>query len=431
MFLSYDDRPLILAGDFNIQMNLPLNPNTSSFSSLVSEFNLSTVLPNSPTHRLGNVLDFAVVSPSLLPFLSSSSVDSLESTSDHFPVLHSLTSHSSFSSSLCSSRSRRIYNNLDRETFSSNLSQALNSIDTCSSNLQDYLHSFNSAITNTLDAFAPVQSIDSIKDQSPPWLDQEYVVARSLRRRYEKLGDKAAYNRQKKVCARLVVQKQTAYYSSLFSELTLTCTNQKQLFSTFNKLFDKNKNTLTLPSHTDPTTLADDFNQFFLNKVSDIRSSLPSSTLPNHAEFNSSNTDTPSFQLSSFAPTTTDELRSITKRHGIKTSSNDPLPAFLLDENFELFLPHLRNLVNLSLSTCSFDGLKEAHVVPILKSLQLDNESLKSYRPVSLLSFVSKLTERVVCSRVNDYLSSNNLHVPSLLGCKHNHSCETFPSQTH
>ena len=215
-------------------------------------------------------------------------------------------------------------------------------------------------------------------------------------------------------------------YIIIFSELTLTCTNQKQLFSTFNKLFDKNKNTLTLPSHTDPTTLADDFNQFFLKKVSDIRSSLPSSTLPNHAEFNSSNTDTPSFQLSSFAPTTTDELRSITKRHGIKTSSNDPLPAFLLDENFELFLPHLRNLVNLSLSTCAFGGLKEAHGVPILKSLQLDSESLKSYRPVSLLSFVSKLTERVVYSRVNDYLSANNLHVPSQFGYKRNHSCETF-----
>ena len=64
--------------------------------------------------------------------------------------------------------------------------------------------------------------------------------------------------------------------------------------------------------------------------------------------------------------------------------------------------------------------------MPILKSLQLDSDHFKSYRPVSLLSFVSKLTERVVHTRVNDYLSSNNLHVPSQFGYKRNHSCETF-----
>ena len=83
-------------------------------------------------------------------------------------------------------------------------------------------------------------------------------------------------------------------------------------------------------------------------------------------------------------------------------------------------------LVNLSLTTCSFDGLKEAHVLPILKALQLDNELFKNFRPVSLLSFISKLTERVVYARINSYLSSNDLHVPSQFGYKRHHSCETF-----
>ena len=424
--LSYEKHPVILAGDFNVQMNLPRDPNSSSFSSLVSEFNLSTVLPDSPTHCLGNVLDFAIVSPSLLSSLTSSSVDSSDSLSDHFPVMLSLASVSSTSSQQKSSRNRRIYNKLDHESFSSDLSLALDSIDTSTSNLKDYLHDFNSAITNTLDTFAPIQPTISLENPRPPWLDQEYVQARALRRRYEKLGDKVAYNQQKKVCARLVCQKKTSYFSSLFTDLTLTCTNQRQLFKTFNKLFDRNKHTPTLPPHNDSSTLADDFNLFFLNKVSNIRSCLPSSTSHTYLEHNSPASDSLPCQLSSFDPTTTDELLSLIHKHGIKTSSNDPLPDFLLDENLELFLPHLCNLVNLSLSTCSFDGLKEAHVVPILKSLQLDSDLFNSYRPVSLLSFVSKLTERVVHTRVNDYLSSNNLHVPSQFGYKRNHSCETF-----
>ena len=114
------------------------------------------------------------------------------------------------------------------------------------------------------------------------------------------------------------------------------------------------------------------------------------------------------------------------KKHGIKTSTNDPLPDFLIEENLELLLPHFCTLVNLSLSTSNFDGLKEAHVVPILKSLQLDNELFKNFRPVSLLSFISKLTERVVHNRINTYLSANGLHVPSQFGYKRHHSCETF-----
>ena len=131
-------------------------------------------------------------------------------------------------------------------------------------------------------------------------------------------------------------------------------------------------------------------------------------------------------QLSSFDPTTVDELRYLIKKHGIKTSTNDPLPAFLIEQNLELLLPHFCILVNLSLSTSDFDGLKEAHIVPILKSLELDNELFKNFRPVSLLSFISKLVERVVHTRINTYLSANDLHVPSQFGYKRHHSCETF-----
>ena len=229
------------------------------------------------------------------------------------------------------------------------------------------------------------------------------------------------------------------YYSSLFSDLDRS--NQQQLFKTFNKLFDQKKNKLALPTNeTTPVSLANSFNKFFLNKVSDIRSNLPvaknTDSYPDaessffspspSSEPPSTSSTTNNFQLSSFAPSTVDELRLIIKKHGIKTSSNDPLPAFLVDENLELLLPHLNNLVNLSLSTSSFDGLKDAHVIHILKSLQLDSEDFKSYRPVSLLSFVSKLTERVVHKRITDYLSANNLNVPSQYGYKRHHSCESF-----
>ena len=424
--LAYTHQPVVLAGDFNVKMNQPNNSDTSSFSTLISEFDLLPIIPNAPTHRLGNVLDFALISSTFLPSVNSISLNSSITISDHYPISLSLFSDASTSSlSPSLPRNRRLFNKLDHSDFSLTLSQSLTTLTTNScTTLQEYLSNFNTAIIQTLDQFAPNQKITSNTNTNPPWMDQEYITARSLRRRYQRQGNKPAYNRQNKVCARLVEQKRTSYYSTLFSDLNKT--NQQQLFKTFNKLFDRNNNNLLLPSHEDPSILAATFNTFFLNKVSDIRSTLPISTdivlnSPTNTPL-SSNT----FQLSSFDLTSVEELRCIIKQHGVKTSTNDPLPAFLIKENLELLLPHFCNLVNLSLSTSNFDGLKEAHVVPILKALQLDNELLKNFRPVSLLSFISKLTERVVHKRVTTYLSANDLNVPTQFGYKRHHSCETF-----
>ena len=415
---------VILAGDFNVKINLPHSSDTSSFSTLISEFDFSPIFPSTATHRLGNVLDFSIVSSSLSTSVRSISLDSSIKISDHYPISLSLFNSSAISRLPSLPRTHRFFNKLDHTAFSSHLSESLTSLESASAtNLNDYLSDFNAAIMKTLDHFAPSQSVTSNNDSNPRWMDREYIQARSLRRRYEKQGNKAAYNRQNKVCARLVKQKRSAYYSSLI--MTLHGSNQKQLFKTFNKLFDHNKNKLSLPSHDDPTTLADSFNNFFLTKVSTIRSGLPPADSLIPEPLDSSSTSY-TYQLSSFDPTSVDELRCMIKRYGVKTSTNDPLPAFLINKNLELLLPHFCTLVNLSLSTSNFDGLKEAHVIPILKAIQLDNELFKNFRPVSLLSFISKLTERVVHTRMNAYLSANDLHVPSQFGYKRHHSCETF-----
>ena len=362
--LAYENRPVILAGDFNVKMNSPHNTDTSSFSTLISEFDFSPILPTTATHQHGNILDFAIASSSLLTSVHSITVDSSIKISDHYPLCLALKSDSLSSPLPSLPRNRRLFNTLDHTAFSTSLSQSLTSLESNSTTtLKDYLSSFNAAIIRTLDQFAPTQTITPKNSDRPQWMDQEYIEARSLRRRYQKLGNKSAFNRQTKVCARLVQQKRKSYYSSLFTELNGT--NQQKLFKTFNKLFDNNKTTLSLPSHDDPSALAEAFNNFFLSKVSKIRSTLPSSTKPLTPPSSTSNT----YQLSSFETTTVDELRHMINKHGIKTSTNDPLPAFLIKENLELLLPHFCTLVNLSLSSCNFDGLKEAHVVPILKAL--------------------------------------------------------------
>ena len=59
------------------------------------------------------------------------------------------------------------------------------------------------------------------------------------------------------------------------------------------------------------------------------------------------------------------------------------------------------------------------------KKLTLDKEELSNYRPISNLSLISKIIERVVKSRLMDHLTSNSLlNSHQSAYCKH-HSTET------
>ena len=55
------------------------------------------------------------------------------------------------------------------------------------------------------------------------------------------------------------------------------------------------------------------------------------------------------------------------------------------------------------------DQFKNCSVHPLLKKSNLDKENLSNYRPISHLSYLSKLTERLVKNRLADHLNENNL----------------------
>jgi hypothetical protein len=64
-------------------------------------------------------------------------------------------------------------------------------------------------------------------------------------------------------------------------------------------------------------------------------------------------------------------------------------------------------------------------VIPLVKKPSLDKEDLKHYRPVSNLPYVGKITEKMVVSRLESFLSENKLHEPLQSAYSANHSVET------
>ena len=64
-------------------------------------------------------------------------------------------------------------------------------------------------------------------------------------------------------------------------------------------------------------------------------------------------------------------------------------------------------------------------IVAGLVRFNLDSDCLGNYRPVSNLSFLSKILERVVDARREEHLSNNNLHEAAQSAYKKSHSTET------
>ncbi|KAI0223362.1 putative RNA-directed DNA polymerase from transposon BS [Lamellibrachia satsuma] len=69
--------------------------------------------------------------------------------------------------------------------------------------------------------------------------------------------------------------------------------------------------------------------------------------------------------------------------------------------------------------------IKHAVVSPLLKKSDLDPEILSNYRPISNLSFISKLLEKYVASQIRQYLDTNDLFDVFQSAYRPAHSCET------
>ena len=196
--------------------------------------------------------------------------------------------------------------------------------------------------------------------------------------------------------------------------------DQKRLFAVLSELVHKKENS-KLPEHLSESNLVETFNNFFIDKIKNIRKDLDSKTLDQSFPERVSES-----HLDSFEPCTEEELKHIITNSSDSSCELDPLPTPLLKKCLPVLLPYLTHIVNLSLESGSFpDALKTAIVRPLLKKHNLDKNDLKNFRPVSNIAFVSKLIEKVVVKRLSDYMSKNQLNETFQSAYRQHHGTET------
>ena len=168
---------------------------------------------------------------------------------------------------------------------------------------------------------------------------------------------------------------------------------------------------------TDEQTMADEFNKFFSQAGKKIYETVsPITTKP-----------TDYVQDKDIPPL---EFRNIQQAEVIETINNME-PKTSIDASginskmlkfikYEIAKP-LTHLFNLSITTGVFPAkLKVARTIPIFKAG--DNTSCDNYRPISLLSAISKVLEKIVARSLVNHLEENNLIYENQYGFLKNRS---------
>ena len=86
----------------------------------------------------------------------------------------------------------------------------------------------------------------------------------------------------------------------------------------------------------------------------------------------------------------------------------------------------ITSLLNASISSGQFPSSQKCAIVtPLLKKETLDPDDVGNYRPVSNLSFLSKVLDRVVFEQMNSYLQEYGLLPERQSAYRRHHSTET------
>ena len=165
--------------------------------------------------------------------------------------------------------------------------------------------------------------------------------------------------------------------------------------------------------------LAEQFATFFTNKIAKIRESFSSSSsfsLP-------SPVNPPG--LVKFDDVSPDDIAKVVKNSPTKSCLLDPWPTFLVKDCLDILLPSITKLVNCVVGRCCPRWLQKCCCHSTDKEIFFIKDELKNYRPVSGLSFISKLVERVVASQLSRHVSLHGLEKEYKSAYRRGHSTET------
>ena len=344
----------------------------------------------------------------------------------------------------------RDFKNYDSFSFQNNVLTLFSSVNICDISFEEY----NALLLNLLDNHAPMK-MKFIRGNDQPFITKElrkqHMIRTRLLNNYRscRTEDKLnAYKKQRNYCTNLLKYTKKCYYGNL--NVSQICDNKK-FWQTVKPLFSEK----ALSSHANGISLVEGenvisndeqlteiFNEFFSNAVKNLDISLhltsessncsfPEDTDPiiiaiakyeNHPSIHKikdkfRENDNFSFKRTDVASV----CMEIEKLDLSKAECSDSLPARVLKDLNNIISPEIARYFNECIKIGNFpQNLKLADVSPIYK--KKDKQCKENYRPVSVLSALSKVFERLLLYQMSEYMK-NKLSI-FLCGFRKGHSVQ-------
>ena len=170
---------------------------------------------------------------------------------------------------------------------------------------------------------------------------------------------------------------------------------------------------------TDNKQIANTFNDFYANLGKNIEKKIPKSNKKFEEYLNMS----PNYRFDAEPCDNAETLSIISNFVTNKSSGPNSIPTDILKEFIHLRVNPIKMIVNKSLAEGVFPSIfKIAQICPIYK--KDDKSKCVNYRPISLLSNLSKIIERVMYNRLESYLENNNIIYDHQFGFRKSFSTE-------
>ena len=422
--------PLIITGDFNIHVDTPGNAEAGKFQDIIGNFGLNQIVTDQ-THQSGHTLDLILTrhgdnmvtgTPMAKYFIS-----------DHAFVHCSLSfAQSNYLGKWITYRRLKNINTEDfiEDVYSSGLVNTSVTL-SCSNDFQELVERYDTTLKTILNKHAPLKTkYVSIRPRAP-WLTHEVKELKQQRRKRERQWrrnkseeTRIAFQESRNKCRAAINAAKNRFYSEKIYECEK---DQKKLFHLVKSLLKPQPS----PSlYCDLTP--DGFGNFFVAKIDKIRQDLDSIDLPQVAlPSTTSDIHASTQEFQHFQPLSEKEISQLVIKAPNKQCKTDPLPTWLLKSILGSLQPVLTQMVNFSFHLACFpDAWKEATITPLLKKPDLDMK-YSNHRPVSNLTFVSKLVERAAVKQLSDHLL-NNFPLPSFQSAyRSGYSTETALAKVH
>ena len=443
--ISCEASPCFLVGDYNMHVELTeVMLDSSALSShvikqsdaikfvkLLDEFNLSQVI-RQPTHELLGTLDLLICQSGFSNLIESTEICDKDEvcSSDHFCLMFNLNA-TPIKQAKYIHLIKRDFSSFDIQKFKrkvmlSDLFENPNHV----TNIDKATELYQSTLKNALDEQCEINEITVRNRPNQKWFNEDLRNLKREKRSVERTWKKRknAYwqdklTKIKQDYKNAIFHTRTKFYSNMYdndkSDLKKTYKTTKYLTG------DQSAN--ILPATTNKFDLANKMADFFKNKVVEIRKEIIQSK---DSQANVSSDETSVIKtgctLSKFKMVTPESTSDVVKGLNSKIHPYDPVPVWLLKDCLDITLPIITNIINISFNDCTFPAsLKHAIVRPSIKEIENDHEDFKNYRPVSNLTFLSKILEKSACLQLQEYLNEHSLYPEYQSAYRKGHSCET------